>query len=120
MDRANYIFMDHSGRLWFANYAWLDFSNGSSPVWHRIIESPVFVTDNKLPDSQYRMAYQYSTYQSSNGWYWFTGGNGIVRLNLEQGTWCLITTGISEVVEDNNHNLWIAVFDHLYKYRLKP
>lgn len=118
-DKANYIFMDHSGRLWIANYAWLDFSENNSPQWYRVIESPVFLTDQS-PFGQYRMAYQVSTYQSSNGWYWFTGANGIVRLDMEKGTWCLMTTGISKVVEDDDNNLWIAVFGKLYKYPLNP
>ena len=117
-DKAGYIFMDRSRRLWIANYAWLDFSNSNSPEWHRVIESPVFVTESGLPDSEFSMSYQVSTYQSSNDWYWFTGGSGIVRLDLEKGTWCLMTTGTSNVVEDNDHNLWIAVFGHLYKYPL--
>jgi len=117
-DRAGYIYMDRSGRLWLANYGWLEFSNNNSPKWHRIIESPVFVTDQSLFNSQYFMESPSSTYQSSNGWYWFTGRNGIVRLDLQKGPWCLMTTGKSEVVEDNEHNLWIAVFGHLYKYPL--
>ena len=68
--------------------------------------------------TNYRLRrYPNSMYQSSNGWYWFKGA-GIVRLDLEQGSWCLITTGRSDVVEDNDKNLWIAVFGHLYKYPL--
>jgi hypothetical protein len=118
-DKANYIFMDQQERLWLANFAWLDFSNNNSPEWHQVVESPVFLTDRGLPESQYMMAYQLSTYQSSNGWYWFTGGNGIVRLDLQEGMWCLMTTGVSNVVEDDKQNLWIAVFGYIYKYPLK-
>lgn len=117
-DRANYLFTDSLGHVWTANYGWLEFKNGV-PEWHRVIESPVFVTDRGLPSSQYTMSYQFSTYQSSNNWYWFTGGAGVVRLDLEIGSWCLMTTGISDVVEDKEHNLWIAVFGHFYKYPLK-
>jgi hypothetical protein len=118
-DRASHIYMDRSERLWVANYGWLEFSNSNSPIWYRVVESPVLITDRGLPASQYTMSYQVSTYQSSNGWYWFTGGAGIVRLDLERGSWCLITTEDSEVIEDNDHNLWIAVFGHLYKYPLE-
>lgn len=117
-DRASYLFVDYSGRLWTANYGWLEFQN-NLPEWQRVIESPVFITDRGLPSSQYVMSYQYSTYQSSNNWYWFTGGAGVVRLDLEKGSWCVMTTGMSEVVEDMENNLWIAVFGHIYKYPLK-
>lgn len=118
-NEASYIYADHSGRLWIANYGWLEFSENNASEWHRVVESPVFITDRGLPWSQYIMSYQYSTYQSSNDWYWFTGGAGIVRLDLQKGSWCLMTTGISDVAEDNEKNLWIAVFGHLYKYQLK-
>jgi streptogramin lyase len=115
---ANYIYFDRSGRLWLANFGWLDFSNNNSPVWNRVIESPVFISEGRHPAIEYGYSYQSSMYQSSNGWYWFKGA-GIVRLDLEQGSWCLMTTDSSDVVEDNDHNLWIAVFGHLYKYPLK-
>jgi len=119
LSEVNYLFFDHSGRLWLANNGWLDFSNADSPTWNRIIESPVFITEVGLPLSRYAISYQYSTFQSSNDWYWFTGGSGIARRDLEKESWCLMTTGISEVIEDNDYNLWIAVFGHLYKYALK-
>ncbi|MBI5822919.1 MAG: hypothetical protein HZB18_02755 [Chloroflexi bacterium] len=119
LSEVNYLFFDHSGRLWLANNGWLDLSNADLPVWYQIIESPVFITEVGLPLSRYAISYQYSTFQSSNDWYWFTGGSGIVRLDLEKGTWCLMTTGASEVFEDSDQNLWIAVFGHLYKYALK-
>ena len=119
LTEANYIYFDHSERLWVANQGWLEFSSNGFPVWNQVVVSPVFVTDNGLLQSQYIISLPYSAYQSSNGWYWFTSGAGIVRLELEKGSWCLMTTGTSDVVEDNDHNLWIAVFGHLYKYPLQ-
>jgi hypothetical protein len=119
LSEVNYLFFDKSERLWLANKGWLDISNGNSPIWNQVLDSPVFITEVDLPYNEYALSYQYSTYQSSNGWYWFTGGSGIVKLDLEQGSWCLMTTGISEVVEDKNNDLWIAVFNHLYKYSLE-
>ncbi len=119
-DRASYISTDRSGRVWLGNYGWLELSDNNSPVWYRVIESPVLVTEVGLPLSQYGLSHQLSVYQSSDSRYWFTGGAGVVRFDLEQGSWCLITTGESKVVEDDDHNLWIAVYGHLYKYSLKP
>jgi hypothetical protein len=118
-DRANYIYMDRLGRLWIANYGWLEFLDDGSPQWYRVIQPSEFVTDQVFAGSQYMFGYQYSTYQSSDGSYWFTGGNGIVRLDMEHSEWCLMTTGRSNVVEDDEGNLWIAVFGHLYKYSLR-
>jgi hypothetical protein len=116
---VSYLYSDRSERLWLDTHGWLDFSNKYSLVWNRVIESPVFITDNGIPESHFLLSTPIDTYQSSNGWYWFTGTVGIVRLDLQQGSWCLITTGRSTVIEDIEHNLWIAVFGHLYKYELK-
>ncbi len=120
MEKVHYLYFDDLQRLWLANRAWLDFSQSEDPIWHRIPESPVFFGKSGIPRDGYGLLPTYSMYQSSNGLYWFTGGTGIVRLDLQAQTWCLMTTGISEVVEDNDHNLWIAVFGHVYKYSLEP
>jgi len=118
--KGSELYMDHSGRLWMGGYAWLDFSKSDIPEWYRVIESPVFVSDRGMPDSQYTIYMPPPNYQSSNGWYWFTQGTGILRLDLPKGEWCLMSTGDSEIFEDDEQNLWIAVFGHLYKYQLQP
>lgn len=116
---ADGLYFDRSGKLWLNSDGWLDFSNGDWPVWYQIIDSPLFITDDSLPYSEYRLYRPYINFQSSNGWYWFTTWNGIIRLDLQAGKWCLVTTYRSNVVEDGNRNLWVAVSGHLYKYDLQ-
>jgi hypothetical protein len=124
---AGYLFFDRTGRLWLSNKGWLDFTNPNEPTWYEIIPSPVFLTDHGwfpalgdgLP-SRYGWVAPYEISQTSNGWLWFTTSTGTIRLDLEKEEWCLFTTGISPVAEDENGNLWIVVFGKLYKYRLNP
>lgn len=121
------LFVDRNGRLWLDNKGWLEFQGSASPVWYKLIPSPVFLTDNgwfqSLGDgapSRYGWELPLAISQSSNGWYWFTTFHGTIRLDPVKEEWCLFTTGSSPVVEDENGNLWIVVFGKLYKYPLNP
>lgn len=123
------LFFDQDGRLWVDNKGWLDFTDPDNPLWYEIIPSTAFLTDqgafNYIDDvegplSRYGFTPPIHISQSSNGWMWFTTLYGIVRLNLENEEWCLFTTGSSPVVEDDEGNVWISVFDKIYKYQLGP
>ena len=121
------LFFDRNGRLWIDNKGWLDFTNPAKPIWYEIIPSPVFLTndgwfDIRIGDGQiskYGWLVPSEISQSTNGWFWFTTGRDD-WLNPKKGEWCLFTTGSSPVVEDNDRNLWIVVFDKLYKFQLEP
>jgi streptogramin lyase len=120
-DGLDNLYFDRSDRLWIQDRGWLDFTTPDRPVWHQIIRSPVFITDaGGSPESQYGWGRPYRTYQSSNGLFWFSAGAGMVRLDPESGEWCRFTTESSPIAEDEDHNLWIAVFNKLYKYDLEP
>jgi len=114
------LFFDHQGRLWVQDRGWLDFTTPDQPVWHKIIRSPVFISDFVRLDNQHGWVRPFSTYQSSNGLFWFGSTAGMVRLDPENGEWCLFTTGSSPIAEDEEHNLWIALAGRLYGYPLEP
>lgn len=119
------LFSDKDGKIWLDNKGWLDFKEAEHPTWYEIIRSPVFLTDNGwYPNSdgvpsRYGWSVPFSISQSSNGWFWFTTIHGIIRLDPKKEEWCMFTTGSSPVVEDNEGNIWIVVFDKLYKYQLE-
>lgn len=114
------FYFDRAGRLWIDNTGWLDFTDPNQPAWYKIVDAPEFLTKNTPP---YYFGYTFAPatgiFQSTDGRYWFTSQAGIVRLDFEQQNWCLITTGVSPVIEDNQKNLWIAVYGKLYKYALR-
>lgn len=122
MGSAFYLYFDDQERLWLDNTGWLDFTDPQKPTWNNIIPSSAFITEfsnyDTLPRDKYGFAKAYKNYQSSNGWYWFTSAAGIVRLDMEKEEWCLVSTGRSPVIEDNEGNIWIAVLGKLYKYHL--
>jgi hypothetical protein len=115
------LYFDRSGNLWLDSYGWLDFSNDDAPVWHQVITSPAFIFEFPSEEKgRYHAVYPQNPYQSSNGWYWFTDSSGIIRLDLQKGEWCVVSRGEgSNIVEDADHNLWVAVSGHLYKYDLQ-
>jgi streptogramin lyase len=122
------LFFDQDGRLWADNKGWLYFADPENPIWYEIIPSTAFLTDQGAfrtddvegPRSRYGFTPPIHISQSSNGWMWFTTLDGTIRLDLENEEWCLFTTGSSPVVEDDEGNVWISVFDKLYKYQLEP
>ena len=118
------LYFDHDWRLWVDKTGWLDFTNPKQPTWYQILPSSTFITEvvnyDTNPQPKYLFSLVENMYQSSNGWYWFASSAGIVRLNFEKEEWCLVTSEESPIVEDSQHNLWIAVFGKLYKYHLQP
>jgi ligand-binding sensor domain-containing protein len=58
--------------------------------------------------------------ESSDNRLWFESENGLVWLDPSEGKWCWFTTVQSNIVEDEEHNLWMIANEKLYKYPLKP
>ena len=112
------LYVDRGGRLWLDDRGWIDFSNPRDPVWNTVIRSPVFINNVVSPEDQYNWDRPNHIYQSSDGLYWFSGAVGMVRFDSETGEWCKFTTGSSPITEDNQGNLWIAVYGKLYRYHL--
>ena len=106
------------GWLWVEDRGFFEFPGEDNPIWHKVIRSPVFISDDVRPELQYAWTRPYETFQSSDGSYWFTAPVGIVHLSPESGEWCLFTTEESPVVEDENRNLWIVAFGKLYRLTL--
>ena len=113
------LYFDRSGNLWSGVDGWLDLS--SLPyVWHKILPSPVFITDYFDGEDQFRLAYPSDFYQSKNDWYWFSFPEiGIVRLDPQTATWCRFTTAYSPVVEDEQGNIRIIADNKIYLYKTR-
>lgn len=110
------LYYDRSGRIWMGDVGWLDLSY-SSPIWYQAIPSQFFIMRNPNPEVRYRMFRPESIFESSNGLFWFTGPQGLVRLDPKEGQWCLITSDHGNVLEDSSQNLWAVAYGLVYKYK---
>jgi hypothetical protein len=119
-----YIYYDHSGRIWLDNEGWLDFTNPAHPGYYKLIPSPVFIGYFESPNPGYGWLETFGMFESSDGVIWFTTNGGVIRLDIRQGyqkgEWCLVTNGYSNIEEDNQQDLWMIVFDKIYKYHIQP
>lgn len=110
------LFMDRSGRLWFGDLGWME----PDGIWYRIVRSPVFITDRAESSEKYIWAYPSIVFESSNHLLWFQSDNGMTWLDPKEGKWCWFTTEQSNIVEDQQHNLWMIADGKLYKRPLTP
>lgn len=110
------LFMDHSGRLWLDDHAWMN----SDGVWYDVVRSPVFITDKSDAGPNYVWDFPKVVFESSDGRLWFRSMNGMVSLDPEKGEWCWFTTEQSNIIEDQDGNLWMIVENKLYTLDLEP
>jgi hypothetical protein len=110
------LFMERSGRLWVGDLGWME----PDGTWYRVVRSPVFVTDRSEGGNKYVWSSPSIVLQSSNGLLWFQSDNGLTWLDPQKGEWCWFTTEQSNIVEDEQHNLWMIANGKLYKYPLNP
>jgi streptogramin lyase len=110
------LFMDRSGSLWFHDYGWLNREGD----WYQIIRSPLFINDRTEYQFQYLWENPVILLESSNGFLWYRSANGMTWLDPEKGEWCWFTTEQSNIVEDQQHNLWMVADNKLYKLDLEP
>ena len=122
----NNLYFDRSNRLWIGDQGWVDFQNPNAPVWYQLIRPSVFLTDQSGQtsggDNQFLLttwAIYDQIFQSHDGAYWFGSNYGLVRLDSKTGEWCKFTNGTSPFAEDDQSNLWIALFGKLYKHTLQ-
>jgi len=121
-DRSRYfagLYVDKSDRVWVSNYGWLELGTGGRWEWYKIFETSVFISQGE-GEFSYTQSRPSTVYESSNGLFWFISSAGLVRLDLEEGEWCLLTTVEGKIAEDDSQNLWFFGDRQLYKYHLEP
>jgi ligand-binding sensor domain-containing protein len=109
------LYFDRSKRLWMGDQGWFDFSDPEYPRWYTIVRSPVFISYIET-GGVYRWPRPDLVRDSVDGFLWFRGYRGMVRLDPQRGEWCLFTTYTSNIIEDSQHNLWMLLGNDLYQY----
>ena len=111
------IFGDHAGRLWFSALGWKE----PDGRWYQLLRSPIFVTNILWSGMEYRWKSPKILMESSDHRLWFYSyENGMVWLDPEKETWCWFTTYNSNIVEDQQHRLWMIADGKLFKNQLHP
>jgi hypothetical protein len=112
-------FLDSKDRLWIHNYGWME-PDGN---WRALIgRFPGFFGKREVEGSSdyYDWLRPDIILESSDGRLWFRSPNGITWFNADKGEWCWFTTEQSNIVEDQQHNLWMVADNKLYKLDLEP
>ena len=111
-----HLFVDHTDRLWFHDYGWLE----PDGTWYQIIRSPVFISEGMQDYIRYSWERPDIVIESLDGLLWFRFTMGLVRLDPRTAKWCWFTTYPSNIVEDQDHTLWMIADGKLYRYQLEP
>lgn len=112
--RGSTLYFDRRGNLWVDNIGWFEFK--PQPVWHRLLESPIFLSVNE--NGQVFHARVNSIFEDSEENIWFNTTVGVVKNKAHDKSWCWVTTFHSNIAEDSSGNLWMIADGKLYKLPL--
>ena len=112
---AEYAFFDNSDQLWLKPEVWINLSDPDSPEFNSLLTSPLFIEYDKENQNPFSKSTVLGMLESSDGYIWFMTSGGVIRLdisgNYRTWDWCMLTNGPGKVVEDQEHNLWMVVFN---------
>jgi streptogramin lyase len=108
------LFLDSYGRLWVNDFGWMDLSTSTSHQWFTVVRSPIFID---FPEGIGQWGWTSPTFstESADGLLWFRSIRGTGWLDTNTGTWCLFTTYDSDILQDNEHNLWMLADGKLFE-----
>lgn len=110
------MLVDDMNRLWLGGAGFRDASGN----WFQIQRASIFIVNYFNDREPSRWMAPSILMQSSDGRYWFSSYNGMAWLDLKQDKWCWFTTyHYSNIVEDDQHRLWMVADDKLYNLRLQ-
>jgi len=112
---AQSLYVDHLDNVWLDDQGWMS----PDGTWYKVVHSPIFIV-KQPPDIPLAYLWEHPSIllESSDNKVWFRSDNGLAWLNPQKGQWCWFTTYQSNIVEDQQHNLWMIADGKLYKYAL--
>lgn len=117
---AGNLWVDSSDRLWIGAIGWRDLGG----TWHEIYPHPFLYFAN-LNTGNFRFGSPANiVFESSDGRLWFRriidedADWGMAWLNPKTMQGCWFTSEYTNIIEDQNHNLWMVANRKLYKSQL--
>jgi hypothetical protein len=104
------IFVDGLNRLWINDQFWFNLDKDSFE-YQIVFRSPVFVHSSSHGRTVYAWDNPKAEAFSEDGRVWFRGIRGIAWHRPETGEWCMFTTANSDIIKDDEGNLWLF-YDH--------
>lgn len=111
------ILIDEINRLWVGDVGWAE--PDEYHIWYQLVPSPVFI-DFSEGQTTYAQHRPWLLMESTDGRLWYKSTNGLTSLDPQKEEWCWFTTEQSNIVEDEQNNLWIVADGKLYKYEITP
>ena len=109
--------IDNEGRIWVADFGWLEKGSEDRYVWKSTARSSLFINIYD-PEYEYIWIRPSAVYQFSDGNIWYSSGLGVMRFNEKNGDWCWKATKSGLLAEDQSGNLWLIANGQLYKYAI--
>ena len=111
------ILPDASGRLWVGNLGWAE--PPEYHTWYQLFPAPIFVARSE-GDTLYAQQSPWLILESADGRLWYKFANGLAWLNPQKEKWCWFTSSQSNLVKDQQGNLWMSAGGNLYEYQPIP
>ena len=87
--------------------------------WFQLFPSSIFVTLSE-GDTIYYQQKPWLILESADGRLWYKFTDGIAWMDPQKEKWCWFTTEPSNIAQDGQRNLWIAIGGNLYQHPFSP
>jgi len=114
------MIVDHKNRIWLGTGGYLD----ADENWHWVHPDPQAYIDTHMNTDPWSWVYPPTVItETSDGVLWYAnfiddgrGNDGTAWYDPETGEGCVITSEVSNVVEDSQQRLWLVADKKLYMY----
>jgi len=108
-----HLFISEDNQLWLSDALWFPKAGYTSDK-RIILRSPIFINPNA--DIRRPVTWESPEPQAitEDGRVWFKSKRGLAWHQPETGEWCMFTTADSNIVKDDEGNLWIIYDNALY------
>lgn len=112
----NTFFVDSERKVWIGARGWIDFSSNDNYQWHFVFPNPIFV-QNQNAAGLWGWSEPHITSETSDGRLWYNSMRGAGWVDPRTGKWCVFTSYQSNILADEQGNLWLLANGWLYRHK---